>query len=289
MKKQLIDLAPMKDDIRAKLVEKYDSTVYMNTDTIDVRVDIKSLLEDYMSNRNLVEPTVYITGDAYVKMRHLVDKTSTEIGWFGTVTKMPNLPETYIIDDILVYPQTVSGATCEQDEDRMFEFEMSLTTDQVNRKRFQGHSHVSMGVTPSGVDENFYKDLLTQVTDYFIILVTNKRNEYHIRFYDKANNLLYTEVPIHLILDDGTEINNWYEEAEKKLSKPTTAFSVNKSITGSAAGSMLANTSKYRPSYNRAYYDGFDDDDEEWNAWYRNVNKTVEAVTGKKDKKKGKK
>lgn len=283
MKKQLIDLAPMKDDIRAKLVEKYDSTVYMNTDTIDVRVDIKSLLEEYMSNRNLVEPTVYITGDAYVKMRHLVDKTSTEIGWFGTVTKMPNLPETYIIDDILVYPQTVSGATCEQDEDRMFEFEMSLTTDQVNRKRFQGHSHVSMGVTPSGVDENFYKDLLTQVNDYFIILVTNKRNEYHIRFYDKANNLLYTEVPIHLILDDGTEINSWYEEAEKKLSKPEYHYPVNSSV----AGSVLANSSKYKPAYNRAHYDDYDD--EEWDKWYNNVNRTVEQITGKKDKKKGKK
>lgn len=278
MKKQLIDLAPMKDAIRTKLIEKYDSTTYMNTDTIDVQVDIKTLVDEYMSNRNLLEPVVYITSDAYVKMRHLVDKTSTEIGWFGTVTKAPNLEETYVIDDILVYPQTVTGATCEQDEDRMFEFEVSLTTDQVNRKRFQGHSHVNMGVTPSGVDENFYTDLLTQVNDYFIILVTNKRNDYHVRFYDKSNNLMYKDVPIHLLLNNGDEVNNWYTEEAKKLSEHQARFPVNTNATGS----MLTSSSRYKPSTHIE-----DDDDEYWNNWYKSVNRVSDYVT--KNSKKGKK
>ena len=268
----------MKDTIRTKLIEKYDSTTYMNTDTIDVKVDIKTLVDEYMSNRNLTEPVVYITSDAYVKMRHLVDKTSTEIGWFGTVTKAPNLEETYVIDDILVYPQTVTGATCEQDEDRMFEFELSLTTDQVNRKRFQGHSHVNMGVTPSGVDENFYTDLLTQVNDYFIILVTNKRNEYHVRFYDKANNLMYKDVPIHLLLNNGDEVNNWYTEEAKKLSEHQARFPVNSNATGS----MLTSSTRYKPHTIIE-----DDDDEYWNNWYKSVNRVSDYVT--KNNKKGKK
>lgn len=279
MKKQLIDLAPMKDAIRTKLIEKYDSTIYMNTDTIDVQVDIKTLVDEYMSNRNLLEPVVYITSDAYVKMRHLVDKTSTEIGWFGTVTKAPNLEETYVIDDILVYPQTVTGATCEQDEDRMFEFEMSLTTDQVNRKRFQGHSHVNMGVTPSGVDENFYTDLLTQVNDYFIILVTNKRNDYHVRFYDKSNNLMYKDVPIHLLLNNGDEVNNWYTEEANKLTEHQARFPVNSNATGS----MLTSSSRYKP--NTIIED--DDNEEYWNNWYKSVNRVSDYVT--KNNKKGKK
>lgn len=279
MKKQLIDLAPMKDAIRTKLIEKYDSTIYMNTDTIDVQVDIKTLVDEYMSNRNLLEPVVCITSDAYVKMRHLVDKTSTEIGWFGTVTKAPNLEETYVIDDILVYPQTVTGATCEQDEDRMFEFEMSLTTDQVNRKRFQGHSHVNMGVTPSGVDENFYTDLLTQVNDYFIILVTNKRNDYHVRFYDKSNNLMYKDVPIHLLLNNGDEVNNWYTEEANKLTEHQARFPVNSNATGS----MLTLSSRYKP--NTIIED--DDNEEYWNNWYKSVNRVSDYVT--KNNKKGKK
>lgn len=284
MKRSLINLTPMKDTIRTKLIEKYDSTTYLNTDTIDVRIDIKTLLDEYMTNRNIVEPTIFITSAAYVKMRHLVDKTSTEIGWFGTVTKVESLPNTYIIDDILVYPQTVSGATCEQDEDKMFEFEMSLTTDQVNRKRFQGHSHVNMGVTPSGVDENFYKDLLTQVTDYFIILVTNKHNAYHVRFYDVENNILYTDVPIHLMLDDGTEISTWYEEESNKLR--TLVTQTQRPVNSNVAGSMLSFSSKYRQPQTHYPYEELDDEDSEWNKWYDSVNKTVETINKKKGKNK---
>lgn len=220
MKKQLIDFTPIREQIKQKLIEQYDSTTYMNTDTIKVQVNISELLDLYVKENNIPEPTVYITTQAYTKMRMLVDKTTTEIGWYGTVTKVPGLTGVYVIEDIIVYPQKVTGATCEQLDDKMFEFEMSLTTDQVNHKRFHGHSHVNMGTTPSGVDEQFYHDILTQVTDFFIITVTNKRNEYTTRFYDMEHNILFTDVPISVIDDEGLELDSWYEESKKQLEEP---------------------------------------------------------------------
>ena len=234
MKKQLINLNPIKEQVRAKLLEKYDSTTYMNTSTVNIQLDVREILEQYIADKQLVEPTVYITAEAFIKMRTLVDNTETEIGWYGVVKKYPGLQETYVIEDIIVYPQRVTGATCEQDDNKMFEFEMSLTDEQVNNKRFQGHSHVNMGVTPSGVDEAFYQDLLSQVTDYFIITVTNKRNEYTTRFYDIANNILYSDVPIQVLLDNGTDIRSWYTEAEKQITKPVTTTTSIKStpLTG---------------------------------------------------------
>ena len=221
MKKQLIDFTPIREQIKQKLIEQYDSTTYMNTDTIKVQVNISELLDLYVKENNIPEPTVYITTQAYTKMRMLVDKTTTEIGWYGTVTKVPGLTGVYVIEDIIVYPQKVTGATCEQLDDKMFEFEMSLTTDQVNHKRFHGHSHVNMGTTPSGVDEQFYHDILTQVTDFFIITVTNKRNEYTTRFYDMEHNILFTDVPISVIDDEGLELDLWYGESKKQLEEPT--------------------------------------------------------------------
>ena len=220
MKKQLIDFTPIREQIKQKLIEQYDSTTYMNTDTIKVQVNISELLDLYVKENNIPEPTVYITTQAYTKMRMLVDKTTTEIGWYGTVTKVPGLTGVYVIEDIIVYPQKVTGATCEQLDDKMFEFEMSLTTDQVNHKRFHGHSHVNMGTTPSGVDEQFYHDILTQVTDFFIITVTNKRNEYTTRVYDMEHNILFTDVPISVIDDEGLELDLWYEESKKQLEEP---------------------------------------------------------------------
>ena len=222
MKKQLINLEPVREQVKQKLLEKYDTSTFMNTTKVELKVDVADILDEFIEQQNIVEPTVCITTKAYIKMRLLVDKFDKEIGWYGIVNQMPGLDNTYVIEDIVVYPQTVSGATCEQDEDRMFEFEMRLTTDQVNHKRFHGHSHVSMATSPSGVDENFYQELLSQVTDFFIITVTNKRNEYTTRFYDVANNILYTDVEIHLIDDNGNMMSNWYDEQiENNISKPT--------------------------------------------------------------------
>lgn len=221
MKKQLINLNPVKEQVKEKLLEKYNETLFMNTTKIELKLDIEDMLEEYIEQQNIVEPTIYITPNAYIKMRMLVDKSDKEIGWYGIVNEMPGLQATYIIEDIVVYPQRVTGVTVEQDEDRMFEFEMSLTTEQVNHKRFHGHSHVNMGTSPSGVDESFYQDLLSQVTDYFIITITNKRNEYTTRFYDVANNILYTDVPIHLIQDDGSLYLDWYETNKEQVKEHT--------------------------------------------------------------------
>ena len=220
--KSLINLEPVREQVRAKLLEKYDSTIYMNTSSVDIKIDVKEILEQYITDKQLEEPKVYITAEAYVKLRKLVDDTTTEIGWYGTVTKMPGFESVFVIDDILVYPQTVTGATCVQDDDRVFEFELNLSTDQVNRKRFHGHSHVNMGVTPSGVDEQFYQDILTQVDDYFIVMITNKSGAYYTRFYDMQNNILYTGIPIQVMLDNGIALEHWYDDATQNNIKEHT-------------------------------------------------------------------
>ena len=220
--KSLINLEPVREQVRTKLLEKYDSTIYMNTSSVDIKIDVKEILEQYIADKQLEEPKVYITAEAYVKLRKLVDDTTTEIGWYGTVTKMPGFESVFVIDDILVYPQTVTGATCVQDDDRVFEFELNLSTDQVNRKRFHGHSHVNMGVTPSGVDEQFYQDILTQVDDYFIIMITNKSGAYYTRFYDMQNNILYTGIPVQVMLDNGIALEHWYDDATQNNIKEHT-------------------------------------------------------------------
>ncbi len=213
--KQLITIDPIREQIKQKLIEKYDTTIFMNTNAIDLKVDIRELLEEYIAEKDIKTPQVFITTNAYVKMRKLVETNSMEIGWYGTVERQPGLNNVYVITDIIVYPQLVSGITCTQDEDKLFDFEMSLTTEQVNTKRFHGHSHVNMATGPSGVDEQFYQDLLTQVNDFFIILVTNKKNENTIRFYDKENNIIYNNIEINILNEDGTLLDDWLDETKE--------------------------------------------------------------------------
>ena len=263
MKKRLINIDPVRDIVREKLIEKYNATTYINTEDINIKLDIKDLLNEYIESKNLTPPTIYISANAYVKMRMLVDQMSTEVGWYGTVTKCPGLQETYVIEDILVYPQKVTGATCEQDETKMFDFEMSLTTEQVNSKRFQGHSHVNMGVTPSGVDEQFYQDLLTQVNDYFIICITNKKNDYTVRFYDVENNILYTDLELKVLLDDGTDTNNWFTLVKDQVANKS-VVTVDPNKPGNFKGSIFdtgdtKSSKELAKEYDKRYYD--------WDDW----------------------
>ena len=263
MKKRLINIEPVRDVVRDKLIEKYNATTYINTEDINIKLDIKDLLNEYIESKSLTPPTIYISANAYVKMRMLVDQMSTEVGWYGTVTKCPGLQETYVIEDILVYRQTVTGATCEQDETKMFDFEMSLTTEQVNTKRFQGHSHVNMGVTPSGVDEQFYQDLLTQVNDYFIICITNKKNDYTVRFYDVENNILYTDLELKVLLDDGTDTNNWFTLVKDQVANKS-IVTVDPNKPGNFKGSIFdtgdtKSSKELAKEYDKRYYD--------WDDW----------------------
>ena len=163
---------------------------------------------------------------------------------------------------------------------------MRLTTDQVNHKRFHGHSHVNMGTGPSGVDENFYQELLSQVTDYFIITVTNKRNEYTTRFYDVANNILYTDIDIHLIDEDGNMMSNWYDEQiDNNISKPTPIVT-NTNITrlDPYNGRTLFDNDyrKYDPYDYMAYEDMYEDT--EWLNKIHNKEKEIDKHGSKRKK-----
>lgn len=283
MKKSLINLNPVKDEIRTKLLEQYDATVFMNTDSVSLKVDVKDLLEQYITEKNIEEPTIYITASAYIKMRKLVEATDTEVGWYGTVETVPGLPRTYIINDILVYPQTVTGATCTQDDDKIFEFEASLSMEQTNSKRFHGHSHVNMGVTPSGVDETFYQDILTQVKDYFIITITNKKHDYTVRFYDMENNILYSDLPILLLTEEGQDINIWYHEVMEEVRKPEPVTTPTKIIVPQKTGYYDHEPVEPHP-YRNPYLDDMIYDDEygyifpEEREWY---DKKVEEMKRK--------
>ena len=218
----LLSAVNIKDKLKERILENLDTYLSIDRNNVyHLNMSVADLVKEYLDEKNLEEPKLFITSTAFAKMNMLIQSTSTEIGWYGIVEPHQDI-NTYIITDIIVYPQIVTGATVEQDEDKMFEFEMNLTDDQVNNKRFHGHSHVNMGVTPSTTDETFYQEILSQVNDYFIILIKNKRNEQTVRFYDIVNGVYYSDLPIYIIDEQGNNLNDWYDDMlENNVSKYT--------------------------------------------------------------------
>lgn len=163
------------------------------------------------------EPTkVIFLPEAWCKMKALIEECSKEIAWHGIVTKTEN---EYIIEDIMMYPQEITGATVTSNDEKYPIWLSQLPDETFNKLKFQGHSHVNFTATPSGTDialyEKFLKDLDSD--SFYIFLIMNKSGDFWIEVYDLAKNLIYEKNDIELAVrfSDGSTDTTWYLESTK--------------------------------------------------------------------------
>jgi hypothetical protein len=184
---------------------------------LNYQANLSSMLPD-----NIVKPTVYFTPKAYAKMINMVLENTGEVGWHGTVEKDGAV---YTITDIVVYPQIVSSATVTTDDTEYASWLMNLPDEIFEKLRFQGHSHVNFGVTPSGVDMNFYDSILQTLTkdDYYIFVIINKTQQLNIMIYDYTQNVIFEkgDINVDILFEDGEHYINFRENYKKLLSTRT--------------------------------------------------------------------
>lgn len=139
-------------------------------------------------------------------MLTLVREFDKEVAWHGIAHRCEDEEDAYIISDILVYPQEVTGATVNTDQEKYQMWLMNHDDDVFNNIRMQGHSHVNMSTSPSTVDTSLYDRILEQLDDdmFYIFLIWNKRNEKTIKIYDLAKNVLFetADVTVSVREDD---------------------------------------------------------------------------------------
>jgi len=165
---------------------------------------------------------VWLTQEAYRKIVALVMNFASEVAWHGTVTRLGN--NEFVIEDVFVYPQEVTGATVNTDQKAYTEWLYSLDDDTFNQIRMQGHSHVNMGVSPSSVDDKHRQQILDQLEPdmFYVFMIWNKSLTVHTLIYDIARNILYEDNDVSVKLIDDTEMDAFLADANKKVQKPTT-------------------------------------------------------------------
>lgn len=165
--------------------------------------------------------TVIFSKQAKEKQDLLVREFSTEVGWHGVVRRDAEDPKTFWIDDIIVFPQKVSGSTVTPDQEAYATWLMRLPDEQFNHCRYHGHSHVNMATSPSGTDNQFQLDTLKKLrgdgfapeeqakfmeqlgdTAFYIFMIWNKKGEFNVRVYDMMNNRYYTDKEVHVQTED---------------------------------------------------------------------------------------
>lgn len=198
--------------------------------------------------------TVTFNPVAYAKMQYLVSKFSTESGWHGIARRVAPDKSDFIVDDIMIYPQQVTGATVSTDQKEYEEWLANLPDDVFNNVRFHGHSHVDFACSPSSVDMEHRNGLLQQLgsNDFYIFMIMNKKNTYSIAVYDMACNTLFETQDVDVkVFEDTTGFSKLMDDAEKMIK--TKSYSAGYSYGNYTAG---AYTGAYGKSYNSSYPSG---------------------------------
>lgn len=172
--------------------------------------------------------TVYFTELAWLKMKTLIREFSKEVAWHGIAKRGDDeSKDEYFIEDILVYPQEVTGATVSTDQEKYQTWLMGHDDEVFNNIRMQGHSHVNMGVTPSGVDTALYERILDQLDDdmFYIFMIWNKNDAKTVKIYDMKKNILFETSDVTVeVLDDGTGIESFLKNAKDLVVDKTYSY-----------------------------------------------------------------
>jgi hypothetical protein len=239
-----------KEQLMSSPIESDTKTINFNLDTNNKRAKL------------------YFSPKAWIKMSTLVDGFSTEVEWHGLVSRMSK--NSFYIEDILIFKHVATGSTVVTEQDEYNKFLDSLPDDVFNKMKMHGHSHVNMACSPSGVDMQYRKDVVsnsgkpTNKYDVFqIFLITNKRAEFEAQIYDITNNILYDkgDIDIDILFAKDETSTSFLEEAKKLVTPPpapavTAVKTIGQALNkGSKTVEHCKTSSKYGKSQN--YYDNF--------------------------------
>lgn len=175
--------------------------------------------------------TLNFTSTAFQKMSALVAEYSSEVQWHGVVRRIDE--STFEVYDILVPPHEVTSATVDSDPIGYNCWQMSLPDDVFNALHFHGHSHVNMTVSPSAVDNQYRKDLVSLLRTpdddqnddaFYIFLIMNKQHAWSAQIFDLKYNALYDTEDItsncfcskNCVFEDGTTMEAFIKDAKTK-------------------------------------------------------------------------
>lgn len=224
----------MKNEIMADVAKKLESMVLFDGK--------QSIPIDYHYNEK-DHATVVFSRIAWEKQMRLVDEFSSEVGWHGLVHRDAEDPSKFVIDDILVFPQEVTGATVTPDQGAYDQWNAMLPPEQRNAMRYHGHSHVSMATSPSTTDDTFQKGILGRLNGdgyteemrrqimeqlgesaFYIFMIWNKRREHHVRIFDLFNNTYYDGKEVSIQIEGMEDLDSFIADAKSKVRTKTYSY-----------------------------------------------------------------
>lgn len=150
-------------------------------------------------------PKLVYREHAYWQLKCLMNSTfakSKEFMFYGLVEK--KVGQTIIVDRFELMPnQNCSAAYCEADNEKLAAWMLSSFDDKDRcRIRIHAHSHVNMATSPSGTDNDQILSLANSVSDYYVQLIVNHKNENTCNIYDSALGVAFNKVDQFILINN---------------------------------------------------------------------------------------
>ena len=217
---------------------------------------------------------IYYTPSAFAKTVMLLKNFESEVAWYCLADRGEEDNE-FIVFDVLVYPQSVTGATVEADEAATAKFMRDLTDEQAEHLFCQCHSHVNMGTTPSSTDLTHQSGIVDSMNGqgFYIFQIWNKRLETSNFIYDFDNNVYWenADIDIEIIDEEWGDLSYFIHDAKKIVTVKSgyvSSYNQKGNTTATNKKEKKEKDKQKQSSYN--YYDSDDDEYYEngWNSGY---------------------
>lgn len=196
------------------------TTPFVNTNTYRVSTASMSSTMTRITGVDSVFPTapkVVYTERAAAQIEFIVDKCAKEVGWFHLV-KYDEKAHSYLIYDTIVPQQTVSHTETDITPEGLAVCINDLINegraDEVQNMYAWFHSHVNMGVSPSGQDERQVEEFL-ETAPVFIRGIVNKKGDSKVDVYYRDLGIAFTCVREEVIQPDISEFTAGLEDLLK--------------------------------------------------------------------------
>lgn len=211
------------DEVKTSIIAEFARTIGL-IKMSDGKVVFSKTLNDIGE-----KATLYYTEEAWMKSKLLIAMNDKEIAWHSLAKRGEDpTKHEYIIYDVLVYPQEVTGTTVTTDQVRYQTWLYEQPDEVFNNIRAQCHSHVNMGVSPSGVDTSLYERILNQLSDedFYIFTIGNKKGDLTVIIYDMGKNILFETKDVTTdIIEDGSGIFAFFKTvSDAVVTKPTPKY-----------------------------------------------------------------
>ncbi len=230
------------DEVKTSIIDEFARTIGL-IKMSDGKVVFSKTLNDIGE-----KATLYYTEEAWMKSKLLIAMNDKEIAWHSLAKRGEDpTKHEYIIYDVLVYPQEVTGTTVTTDQVRYQTWLYEQPDEVFNNIRAQCHSHVNMGVSPSGVDTSLYERILNQLSDedFYIFTIGNKKGDLTVIIYDMGKNILFETKDVSIdVIEDGSGIFAFFKTvSDAVVTKPAQKYTYAGAYNYGSYVASKANTS----------------------------------------------